>query len=721
MSYAMGGAQRHDPSAIGHEMYKRLRIAFVVGLTVLLCDAVVPFVLAKRVAQQREIVSDIESNTRHFNRLLSAYKDAETGERGFLLSGRPEFLSPYTSGRQIIDTLLPQLSGLTAMLQPAEYADLLELDRQEAKYQRDQIDARRAGRAPGLEDIARGKNLMDAIRIRIGAIVERANARVAVASARARQLEAWSRWLIVIVTAVDVLLFSATFWFAMRLLRSEQYAGRVAEVANEYLLAEGSLRYEAMRKLEVHADKLNQIIEMQTALTQTTSCLEDFLALVVDRMLSLSSADGAVIEMVEGDELVYLAGSGSAADFVGLRLARGTSLSGLCIAEKKEMIASDVANDPRVNREAAAKIGAAAVMVAPLFRTGEAVGVLKILSSVVNGFDESDIQTLRLVAGLLGAALADRLAIETNVALLEERSRALVALGQQQQLLHSITDGIPALVAFIDAEECHQYTNRQYSEILGKDPVGKTIRQSVGEEKYLVLKPHIEKVLSGSAVDFENRLETLNGSRYTHGHFIPQFDEAGRTIGFCSIAWDIHARKEQEMKWQSRALVDQLTGALNRFSLIDAVEQALARQRQLNDGGKLAVFYLDVDHFKCINDTHGHAAGDTVLREFASALKSAIRASDILGRIGGDEFCILADNVGSIENARRIADKVLDQVRAIGVDKTGLPPITTSLGIAFIGGGTLSAKEAIELADTALYEAKQAGRNRHAERSVSLV
>ncbi|MDB5813946.1 MAG: hypothetical protein JWN23_1063 [Rhodocyclales bacterium] len=702
-------------------MKRKLRIAFSLGLIVLICDAIVPFVLAERVTQKHDIANKIEADVHRLNYLLSAYKDTETGERGFMLSGSAEYLEPYVSGRHAIEALLPQIgkSLTTDLAQPAEYRGLLELDRQAVQYQREQIDTRRVGKTTGAEDYKRGKAIMDAIRIKVGAITQRADRLAAAANTSAAALEERSRWLTVAVTIVDVLLFSAAFGFAMRLLHSEEYAGRVAELANEHLLAEGTLRYEAMRKLEAHAHKLNQIIEMQMALSQTTSHLEDFVALVVERMLLLSSASGAVVEMVEGDEVVYLAASGTAADFIGLRMPRASSLSGMSIAEKKVMISQDIASDPRVNHAAAVKIGAAAVVVAPLLRRGEAVGVLKIFSNMTDGFDESDVQTVQLVAGLLGAALADRLAFETNTALLEERTCALAALGQQQQLLRSITDGIPALVAFIDGDERYQYTNKHYLEMLGKDPLGETIRGSVSEERYEILKEHIDMALSGRAAEFEYRLQTMDGLRYTQIHFIPQFDGDGRTVnGFCVLAWDVHTRKEQEMKWQSRALVDQLTGAHNRFSFVDAVGQALARQHQADNGGKLAVFYLDIDHFKSINDTLGHAAGDSVLSAFAGALKSAIRASDILGRIGGDEFCILLENVGSLDNTRRIADKVLEHVRALG-SKRDLPLITTSLGIAFVEGGAMDAAEVIELADAALYEAKQAGRNRHAERSVS--
>ncbi len=128
-------------------MNKRLRIAFLIGLVVLTFDAIVPFVMARRVAQERAIAADIDANVRRLNRLLSAYKDTETGERGFMLSGKQEFLDPYISGRRVVEIVLPQIGKSFSQISASssEYQDLLELDRQETQFQREQIAARRSG------------------------------------------------------------------------------------------------------------------------------------------------------------------------------------------------------------------------------------------------------------------------------------------------------------------------------------------------------------------------------------------------------------------------------------------------------------------------------------------------------------------------------------------------------------------------------------------------
>ena len=177
------------------------------------------------------------------------------------------------------------------------------------------------------------------------------------------------------------------------------------------------------------------------------------------------------------------------------------------------------------------------------------------------------------------------------------------------------------------------------------------------------------------------------------------------------MAWDITERKTQELEWQSRASIDQLTGLLNRASFMERLDLALSRHRR-NDSA-LAVFYLDIDHFKKINDTHGHAAGDALLKKFAEWLRIAVRTTDYVGRLGGDEFCILLDNIKTPANARAVAEKILDLAHSPVAFENQTLTISTSIGIAFAQTPNLAGEQYLALADGALYRAKQGGRNRY--------
>jgi len=152
------------------------------------------------------------------------------------------------------------------------------------------------------------------------------------------------------------------------------------------------------------------------------------------------------------------------------------------------------------------------------------------------------------------------------------------------------------------------------------------------------------------------------------------------------------------------AAVDGLTGVLNRRSLLGAAASA---ERRETCGEEQVAMLIDVDHFKEINDTYGHAVGDDVLRQVAAALRACCRQSDLVGRYGGEEFLVILDRT-RLADALVLAESMRYSVASISTPRGS---VSVSIGIAEIGedGGTLD--EAILRADAAMYEAKAAGRN----------
>jgi diguanylate cyclase (GGDEF)-like protein len=169
----------------------------------------------------------------------------------------------------------------------------------------------------------------------------------------------------------------------------------------------------------------------------------------------------------------------------------------------------------------------------------------------------------------------------------------------------------------------------------------------------------------------------------------------------------IHAR--QRMRLHERAMTDQLTGALSRHALAEGAGPLIAAGRAV--GGTLAVVMLDLDHFKRVNDEHGHAAGDAVLRRAAGLLRSQLRADALLVRYGGEEFVALAP-VDDLVTARRVAERLrqslIDERWGRVVD--GLAGVTASVGLTLLASDE-SFERALSRADEALYRAKNAGRN----------
>jgi len=164
-----------------------------------------------------------------------------------------------------------------------------------------------------------------------------------------------------------------------------------------------------------------------------------------------------------------------------------------------------------------------------------------------------------------------------------------------------------------------------------------------------------------------------------------------------------------ELDLTFRAENDSLTGLPNRALFYDRLETAMTRCRRSKN--LMALLYVDIDNFKKINDSLGHAAGDDLLRSFAQRLLQCVRASDTVARLGGDEFTVILENLSSRETARSVVDKLMAALRrpfGIGGNEV---QARASIGIAYFTDEAIKADALIKQADSALYRAKQHGRN----------
>jgi diguanylate cyclase (GGDEF)-like protein len=159
---------------------------------------------------------------------------------------------------------------------------------------------------------------------------------------------------------------------------------------------------------------------------------------------------------------------------------------------------------------------------------------------------------------------------------------------------------------------------------------------------------------------------------------------------------------------EERAFTEPLTGLPNRLLLRDRIELELARQRR--DGGAPAVLYLDLDRFKPVNDTHGHAVGDEVLRQVAQRLRTCVRETDTLARPGGDEFVILVAEARTAAAAIRCAERARAAMAPPFQVGDLLLTVRVSIGIALAGAGRPDPDALLRAADRALYLAKRSGR-----------
>jgi diguanylate cyclase (GGDEF)-like protein/PAS domain S-box-containing protein len=174
---------------------------------------------------------------------------------------------------------------------------------------------------------------------------------------------------------------------------------------------------------------------------------------------------------------------------------------------------------------------------------------------------------------------------------------------------------------------------------------------------------------------------------------------------------DITSRHVAESRLNHIAHHDDLTGLANRHSFHQSLEAAVERTR-VDPGHRFAVLYLDLDRFKLVNDSLGHGAGNTLLREVAARLRASVRTADLVARLGGDEFAVLVEAAGDPDIALQLADCVLDDLNRpthlLGTEVAS----GVSIGITFSDLGYRSADEIMRDADLAMYEAKAAGRGR---------
>lgn len=167
-----------------------------------------------------------------------------------------------------------------------------------------------------------------------------------------------------------------------------------------------------------------------------------------------------------------------------------------------------------------------------------------------------------------------------------------------------------------------------------------------------------------------------------------------------------------QMEVYLRATRDRLTNAFNRHQFDEALDRELSYQKRVGHG--LAIVIFDVDHFKRVNDTYGHPAGDAVLKEIGQRVPTCIRIEDIFARIGGEEFALLVRS-DSLEGVKILAERLRSSMEKKPVDASGAEiHFTVSIGVLYIKGKDLpiTPAQVIETADQALYEAKEAGRNR---------
>jgi|GEM_PF-1280720 len=355
------------------------------------------------------------------------------------------------------------------------------------------------------------------------------------------------------------------------------------------------------------------------------------------------------------------------------------------------------------------KYAPACIIVSGVGELSTAVAALKYGADdyVVKDVDGS---YLDLLPGVVGRAIHRRR--------LEETKRQMeAALAEQGRIVRTTLANVDQGVALYDSGHALIVCNERYRDLYGLPPAlaaqgtpyADHVRHNVGRcPKIDDTEAEITRRLALANVDeFFVEEETLPSGAV--------IDVRGRAIeggGFVMTYTDISERKRMEEELRALATRDSLTGAFNRRHFSELSMREIERCRRY--GHPLSVIMLDADHFKSVNDTHGHDAGDRVLKRISAACIELLRASDIFGRFGGEEFVACLP-----ETSLEIATEVAERMRAI-LAESKIPinnagdtlTMTVSIGVTNLGPNDESFEAALGRADGALYAAKDSGRNK---------
>jgi diguanylate cyclase (GGDEF)-like protein len=289
------------------------------------------------------------------------------------------------------------------------------------------------------------------------------------------------------------------------------------------------------------------------------------------------------------------------------------------------------------------------------------------------------------------------------------RRRAQIALGESQTRLQLFMSQIPAIVWSTDEQLC--ITSMVGSELARADLsprglVGSALSDALGgidaEPDNMIV--HAEALAGRPGSHFAE----FNRRKYEI-HVEPLRDDRLEIVGTMGIAVDVSERKAAEERLAFLAHHDALTGAPNRLLLMDRLVQSIAHAKRRNR--YTALLFIDLDHFKRVNDTYGHATGDELLKAVAQRLSAALRPGDTVARLGGDEFIVALDDVAEANDVAMVAKKIVASfVDHFDVNDHDLS-VTCSIGASLFPTDGQTPDALIRCADDAMYKAKERGRN----------
>lgn len=275
--------------------------------------------------------------------------------------------------------------------------------------------------------------------------------------------------------------------------------------------------------------------------------------------------------------------------------------------------------------------------------------------------------------------------------------------------LDRFTENIPYPLTYVDRGFVLRFVNKAYCDAVGQSAdqlLGRHIGAVRGAKRWAEHQPYFERALEGRTVQYTRLVTSLpQGPRWMRTSYVPDLDGAGEVVGLYTVTIDVHDLTVAQEQLRRSVEHDALTDVLSRRAIMDRIDAALAAAPR----APVALFFVDLDGFKLVNDRLGHREGDALLVKVARALESTVRADDAVGRFGGDEFLVLAE-VRNAVGAQALANHMLAAVRRVA--DGGPDAVSASIGYALAPADAQQPLKLLQLADDAMYAAKRLGKDR---------